>query len=136
MYKEQRRPRASTFWDHGILPQEILERSAAIQVKYDCLGTNTCRGCGRELHQDSFQCLFKAWRRGQLCYTCVEAKGFADMRRYEEPKNSFGMIMYFGMTNKTIGMSLMITSIRELQLISSSLVIILIRRKPVFYDSR
>jgi hypothetical protein len=84
IHKEQLRSRGSTYWDHGVLPQEILERSPATQIKYDGLGTKQCGGCDRELHQDSFECRFNGWRRGQLCYTCAEAKRYKDIRKYEE----------------------------------------------------
>ena len=59
--------------DHGILPQEILDRPLQIQAQYDHLGIRVCGLCRRELHQDSFACPFNKWQRGQICHTCVEA---------------------------------------------------------------
>ena len=100
MHKEQRRPRGSTYWDHGVLPQEILERSAATQVKYDGLGTKACGGCGRELHQDSFQCRFKAWRRGQLCNTCVEAKRDGLFAEHTLIQRDLSGHLYYRMNNQ------------------------------------
>src|SRR5436190_23990198 len=64
--------------DHGVLPQEILERPPAVKALYDKYGTRTCEGCKRELHQDSFRCPFETWRLGQLCYTCERAKLYAN----------------------------------------------------------
>jgi len=73
-WKQERRPVGVWFVDHGILPQEILERSLTTRKKYDKFGTRSCGGCQRTLHQESFQCLFKNWETGQLCYTCAQAK--------------------------------------------------------------
>ena len=74
--------------DHGILPQEIIERSTQIQLRYDRLGTKRCGRCCRELHQDSFSQPFEKWIRGQICHTCVEAKQFLNKpsrtARFEE----------------------------------------------------
>jgi len=76
-------PVPSWWVDHGILPQEILERSSWIQQRYNKLGTKACGACRREMHQDSFACPFDKWQCGQLCHTCVEAKQFIRRPRLE-----------------------------------------------------
>lgn len=86
LYKHEL-PRSSWWVDHGILPQEILERSSRIQQRYDKLGAKVCGRCRRELHQDSFACPFDKWQRGQLCHTCVEAKQFIKRPRFERVEN-------------------------------------------------
>src|SRR5438552_3202120 len=76
LYKNELPPVGAWHIDHGILPQEILDRSLRIQAQYDHLGTRVCGRCCRELHQDSFACPFNKWMRGQICHTRVEAKQF------------------------------------------------------------
>jgi hypothetical protein len=78
LYKDYRREKKVWYIDHGVLPQEILERSHEAQLIYNKLGTMECGGCARELHQDSFRCSFQKWQRGQLCHTCAEAKRFRE----------------------------------------------------------
>jgi hypothetical protein len=74
IWKDERPPGRAWYIDHGILPQEILERPALAQMKHDKLGTKECGGCGRLLHQDSFKCAFERWQEGQHCHTCIRAK--------------------------------------------------------------
>jgi hypothetical protein len=76
MFRNERRIKNCWYLDHGVLPQEILERTAQTKTLYDHLGTHNCGGCGRELHQESFGLPFRMWQKGQLCYTCVEARRF------------------------------------------------------------
>lgn len=82
IYKDYRRDNRAWYVDHGVLPQEILERSLQVQLKYNKLGMRKCGGCARDLHQDSFQCSFRKWLRGQLCHTCTEAKRFRERGRW------------------------------------------------------
>jgi hypothetical protein len=76
MFRDERRIKNCWYVDHGVLPQEILERPQQTKASYDHLGTHNCGGCGRDLHQESFGVLFGMWRKGQLCYTCAEARRF------------------------------------------------------------
>ena len=82
MFRTQRRPKRSFYIDHGLLPQEILERSAKNKEMYDNLGTRSCGGCQRDLHQDSFRNSFSKTWQGYLCHTCFERKRFSENRRY------------------------------------------------------
>ena len=78
LYKDELRPKHAWYVDHGILPQEILERSPEVKALHDKYGTRTCGGCKRELHQDSYRYLFRSWTSGQLCCTCTRAKLYSE----------------------------------------------------------
>jgi len=80
--KDTRRIRGSLFFNHGILPQEILERSDADKATDRRLGTRDCYGCLRELHQESFQVPFSRTRKSQLCHTCRERQRWSTYRRF------------------------------------------------------
>jgi len=70
----------SLFLNHMLLPQEILERGSEVKEQFDIMGTRTCAGCRRLLHQDSFRDSFaRPWKmrlgeHGRMCYTCSEAQ--------------------------------------------------------------
>lgn len=86
LYRDYRRPVNQWYIEHGVLPQEILERSSTTKSINDGLGTRSCGACRRELHQDSFQATFaNAWpnllENGPLCHTCRTAKFFKDNPR-------------------------------------------------------
>lgn len=81
MFPDHRRPKNSFYIDHGVLPQEILERSEIQKAANDGLGTRTCAGCRRDLHQDSFQYSFEMVWKEYLCHTCFEVKRFRERRR-------------------------------------------------------
>ena len=82
-----RPPVQSWYLDHDILPQEILERGPEIQERFDIMGTRTCAGCRRLLHQDSFRDSFaRQWtlrlgEHGRMCYTCSEAQRLREQKR-------------------------------------------------------
>ena len=76
MYGERRPRKDSWYFNHGVFPQEILERSAEMRCKFDRLGTKVCGGCERALHQESFQTKFLNWKEGAtLCRTCAKVSG-------------------------------------------------------------
>jgi len=87
LYRDRRRPTNQWYIEHGVLPQEILERSATKKALYDGKGTKECGACKRDLHQDSFLTVFKNdWRSwlgeyGPLCHPCRAAKRFQDNPR-------------------------------------------------------
>ena len=87
LYGDNLRPVNVWYIEHGVLPQEILERSSSIKSLYDGMGTRPCGACKRELHQDSFQRNFMSgWHSlsdqyGHLCHTCRTAKRFRDNPR-------------------------------------------------------
>jgi hypothetical protein len=80
--KDSRRIRGSLFFNHGILPQEILERSAANKATDKRLGTRDCPGCLRELHQESFRVPFSSSRKLHYCHTCRERQRWSTYRRF------------------------------------------------------
>lgn len=82
MFKEDRPVKGGTYTEHGLLPQEILERSEGVKVRNDKLGTRNCDGCGRDLHQDSFLQSFAVRSSTRLCHTCRERKRFISYRRW------------------------------------------------------
>ena len=87
LYRDSRRPADAWYVDHGVLPQEILERSDRAKLRWDELETKKCGACRRDLHQDSFPIAFQnksQWLKrenGPLCYTCRQAKYFRDNPR-------------------------------------------------------
>jgi hypothetical protein len=59
---------------HNYLPQGIIERTET-ERNWKSLGTRRCRGCERDLYQESFQVDFRRWARlpeKQYCYTCTK----------------------------------------------------------------
>ena len=87
LYRDSRCPADAWYVDHGVLPQEILERSDRAKLRWDELETKKCGACRRDLHQDSFPIAFQnksQWLKrenGPLCYTCRQAKYFRDNPR-------------------------------------------------------
>jgi hypothetical protein len=82
VYGDERKIHGAQFFDHGILPQEILERSEMKKSSYDRLGTRMCAGCRRQLHQDSFSRPFARWSPGTYCHTCTRVREFDSARDY------------------------------------------------------
>jgi len=76
MHRGHRCVAGGLYVDHGLLPQEILERSPLVVAKNEQFGTRACDGCERELHQDSFSVPFSSRRlySPRLCHTCKERK--------------------------------------------------------------
>ena len=81
IFGDERRVNGSKYVDHGVLPQEILERSESSKRRLDHLGTRDCNGCRRQLHQDSFARPFTNSSWSALCYTCAKVDEFQTIRR-------------------------------------------------------
>jgi hypothetical protein len=74
LHEASRPDKNEWFLAHGILPQEILERSTWCKQHYHI--TRLCTACRRSLHQESFPWYtFQTNRnRGLQCNTCAEAR--------------------------------------------------------------
>jgi len=72
LYHHSRRDLKNPYQTHNYLPQGIIERSEA-ERSLKQLGTRHCKGCERDLYQESFAVEFRRWLRNpekQYCYTC------------------------------------------------------------------
>lgn len=77
-HRVARRPRYCFYFDHGFLPQEILERTGTQKCVFDWQGTMDCMHCERELHRESFIPRHvedpESWPGDrEVCFTCSEA---------------------------------------------------------------
>lgn len=82
IWHSQRRDLKNRYRTHNYLPQGIIERTES-ERNWKLLGTRTCRGCERELYQESFQIEFRRFKRSpekQFCYTCSKVN-LRQMRR-------------------------------------------------------
>ena len=80
LYHARRRDPKNPYQTHNYLPQGIIERTET-ENSLKLLGTRRCRGCERDLYQESFQVDFRRWSRmpeKQFCYTCSKI----NLRRY------------------------------------------------------
>jgi len=76
LWHRRRRDPKSIYHTHNYLPQGILERTE-IERSLKVLGTRRCRGCERDLYQDSFNVEFRRFARSpdkQYCYACAKIK--------------------------------------------------------------
>jgi len=72
LYHHRPRGTKNIYETHNYLPQGIIERS---EQEKKTLGTRRCRGCERDLYQESYQVQFGRWSRTpekQFCYTCAK----------------------------------------------------------------
>jgi exonuclease 3'-5' domain-containing protein 1 len=72
LYHSHRRQSGNPYEIHKYLPQGIFERTES-ENALKSLGTRRCRGCQRDLYQESFQIDFRRWQRNpekQYCFTC------------------------------------------------------------------
>ena len=79
-----RRDPKNPYHVHNYLPQGILERTEK-ERSLKPLGTRKCRGCERDLYQESYQVEFRRWARApekQYCYTCAKV----NLRRYRRTR--------------------------------------------------
>jgi exonuclease 3'-5' domain-containing protein 1 len=80
LWHHHRRDSNNPYYTHFYLPQGIIERTET-ERSWRLLGTRRCRGCERDLYQESYQLEFRRWQRTpekQFCYTCAKVK----LRRY------------------------------------------------------
>ena len=74
IWHRHRRDTKSPYQIPNYLPQGIVERTENERSNRG-LGTRRCRGCDRELYQESFQVEFRRWAyllEKQYCYTCAK----------------------------------------------------------------
>jgi len=74
LWHHRRPARSNRYKTHNYLPQGIIERTEA-ERNLKLLGTRKCRGCERDLYQESFQVDFRRFARNpekQFCYTCAK----------------------------------------------------------------
>jgi len=74
LWHRQRRDTKSPYQIPNYLPQGIIERTESERSNRG-LGTRRCRGCYRDLYQESFQVEFRRWAQlleKQYCYTCAK----------------------------------------------------------------
>lgn len=79
-WHHHRRDPKNVYHTHFYLPQGIIERTES-ERNWRLLGTRRCRGCEKDLYQESYQIEFRRWTRTpekQFCYTCAKVK----LRRY------------------------------------------------------
>ena len=84
LWHQQRRNRSNPYKAHNYLPQGIIERTEE-ESSLKLLGTRKCRGCERNLYQESFQIDFRRFARNlekQFCYTCAKV----NLRRYRRTR--------------------------------------------------
>jgi hypothetical protein len=84
MWHHSRRNRQNRYQSHNYLPQGIIERTEEERI-LKAHGTRKCRGCERELYQDSFEVDFRRLGRNhekQYCYTCDKV----NVRHYRRKK--------------------------------------------------
>jgi hypothetical protein len=73
-WHSRRRDSKNPFQIHNYLPQGIIERTET-ERNWKLLGTRRCRGCERDLFQESFQIEFRRFSRSlekQFCHTCAK----------------------------------------------------------------
>ena len=74
LWHRQRRNTKSPYQIPNYLPQGIIERTEN-ERSNRTLGARRCRGCVRELYQESFQLELRRWAYSlekQYCYTCAK----------------------------------------------------------------
>ena len=84
IHHRHRRESSSPYQIHNYLPQGVLERTES-ERNLKLLGTRRCRGCDRDLYQDSYQVEFRRWSRSpekQFCYTCQKV----NLRKYRRDR--------------------------------------------------
>jgi len=80
LWHHHRRDASNPYHTNNYLPQGIIERTE-LERSFRLLGTRRCRGCERDLYQESYAVEFRRWLRSpdkQFCYTCAKVK----LRRY------------------------------------------------------
>lgn len=80
LWHHRRRDLKNPYQIHNYLPQGIIERTEK-ERSWKSLGTRRCRGCERNLYQESYQVEFRRWARNpekQFCCTCAKV----NLRRY------------------------------------------------------
>ena len=84
LWHRHRRDIKSPYQIPNYLPQGIIERTES-ERNNRALGSRRCRGCDRDLFQESFQLEFRRWASSlekQYCYTCAKV----NLRLYRRTK--------------------------------------------------
>jgi hypothetical protein len=84
MWHHSRRDPNNRYQIHNYLPQGVIERTEEERT-LKVLGTRKCRGCQRNLYQDSFEIDLRRFARNtdrQFCYTCAKV----NLRQYRRAR--------------------------------------------------
>jgi len=102
IWHHQRRDPKNRYKIHNYLPQGIIERTER-ERNWKLLGTRACRGCERDLYQESFQVEFRRFKRlpeKQFCYTCskvnlrqIRRNRFLDILELAKSRTSSPVLM-------------------------------------------